>query len=179
MPANPASVSRQVASGSAWCASKPAESSTSCGSHARTSGATTCSTSEPCTASPDPPGTGRFTVNPSPAPEPRSSAGPVPGYSGHSWIEQNSTDGSAWKMSFVPLPWCTSQSRISTRSAPCSARACAAATATLLKKQNPIARAASAWCPGGRSADTPHGSPSRSKASTIATAPPAERSAAS
>ena len=63
-------------------------------------------------------------------------------------------------MSFVPLPWCTSQSRISTRSAPCSARACAAATATLLKKQNPIARAASAWWPGGRSAETPHGSPS-------------------
>ncbi len=47
-------------------------------------------------------------------------------------------------MSFVPLPWCTSQSRISTRSAPWAARACAAATATLLKKQKPIACDASA-----------------------------------
>ncbi len=82
-------------------------------------------------------------------------------------------------MSLVPLPWCTSQSRISTRSAPCAERACAAASATLLKKQKPIARATPAWWPGGRSADTPHGSPSRSSASTSATAPPAERSAAS
>ena len=104
------------------------------------SGATTCSTSEPWTSSPDPPGTGRFTVKPSPSPDPASSAAPVPGYSGHSWIELNSTLSSAWKMSFVPLPWCTSQSRISTRSTPCAARACAAATATLLKKQKPIAR---------------------------------------
>ena len=67
-------------------------------------------------SSPDPPGTGRLTVKPSPSPDPASSAAPVPGYSGHSWIEQNSTASSAWKMSFVPLPWCTSQSRISTRS---------------------------------------------------------------
>jgi hypothetical protein len=82
-------------------------------------------------------------------------------------------------MSFVPLPWCTSQSRIATRSTPCAARACVAATATLLKKQNPIARAASAWCPGGRSAEKPQDSPPASRESTSATAPPAARSAAS
>ena len=120
-----------------------------------------------------------LSVKPSPAPDPRSEAGPVPGYSGHSWMEQKNTDGSAWKMAFVPLPWWTSQSRISTRSTPCAARACAAATATLSKKQKPIACAASAWWPGGRSAEKPHGSPPPSSASTSATAPPAPRSAAS
>ena len=52
--------------------------------------------------------------------------------------------------SCVPLPWCTSQSTISTRDRPhrCSA-ACAAIT-TLLSRQNPIARVAVAWWPGGR-----------------------------
>jgi hypothetical protein len=43
-----------------------------------------------------------------------------------------------------PVPWCTSQSRISTRAAP-SARAASAATAALLMKQNPIIRFGSAW----------------------------------
>ena len=47
-------------------------------------------------------------------------------------------------MSFVPLPWWTSQSTISTRESPCADVARRAATATLPKKQNPIARAASA-----------------------------------
>ena len=42
-------------------------------------------------------------------------------------------------MSCVPFPWCTSQSRIATRSSPSSACAKRAAIATLLKKQNPIA----------------------------------------
>src|SRR3954462_3596944 len=59
-----------------------------------------------------------FTVKPVPAPEPTSDAGPVPGYSGDWWIEQNRTSSVAWKMSFVPLPGCTSQSTISTRPAP-------------------------------------------------------------
>ena len=68
-----------MASGSARWASKPADTSTSCGSQARISGATTCSTSDPCTASPDPPGTGRLTVKPSPSPDPASSARPGPG----------------------------------------------------------------------------------------------------
>jgi hypothetical protein len=46
-------------------------------------------------------------------------------------------------MSWVPLPWWTSQSTITTRS-PASASA-AAAMATLLSRQNPIARVAVAW----------------------------------
>ena len=53
-------------------------------------------------------------------------------------------------MSSVPFPRCTSKSRIATRSSPCRSSACAAPTATLLKKQNPIARLRSAWWPGGR-----------------------------
>ena len=48
------------------------------------------------------------------------------------------------KICSVPLPWWTSQSRIRTRSAPCAASACAAATATLLNRQKPIARVDSA-----------------------------------
>ena len=40
----------------------------------------------------------------------------------------------------MPLPWCTSQSRISTRATPSSACSARAATATLLKRQKPIAR---------------------------------------
>ena len=56
----------------------------------------------------------------------------------------NSTSSEPWKMSLVPLPWCTSQSRISTRSSPRTRRAWVAATATLLNRQNPIARAGSA-----------------------------------
>ncbi len=103
----------------------------------------------------------------------------MPGYSGDSWIETNSTLGSAWKISLVPLPWWTSQSRISTRSAPCADWARRAATATLPKKQKPIACAGSAWWPGGRSADTPARAPSPSSASASAHAPPAARSAAS
>ena len=62
MRAKPASLSRSVASGSARCASKPAETSTSCGFQLTISGATTCSTSDVCTSSPEPPGTGRLSV---------------------------------------------------------------------------------------------------------------------
>jgi hypothetical protein len=90
-----------------------------------------------------------------------------------------STSAEAWKMSLVPLPWCTSESMISTRSAPQRSIARCAATATLLNRQKPIARADSAWCPGGRCSDAPTFGPSPSSASTIATAPPAECSAAS
>ena len=81
-------------------------------------------------------------------------------------------------MSLVPLPWCTSQSTIATRESPCADVARRAATATLPKKQNPIARATSAWCPGGRSALTPTAAEPPSSASTSATAPPHARNAA-
>ncbi len=111
-------------------------------------------------------------MNPRPGPEPASDAGPVPGYSGDWWIEQNSTRGSAWKMSLVPLPWCTSQSTIITRSRPCASRACRAATATLLNRQKPIARSASAWCPGGRWIENPVGARPSISRSTSDTAPP-------
>ncbi len=49
----------------------------------------------------------------------------------------------------VPFPWCTSQSRMSTRAAP-SVLAASAATAALLMKQKPIILFGSAWWPGGR-----------------------------
>ena len=91
----------------------------------------------------------------------------------------NSTSGLEWKMSFVPLPWCTSQSRTNTRSTPSASRAWRAATATLLKKQNPIATRGSAWCPGGRSPQNPTDASPATSASTSATAPPAACSAAS
>ena len=84
-----------------------------------------------------------------------------------------------WKIALVPLPWWTSQSRISTRSTPCADCACRAATAALPKKQKPIARAGSAWCPGGRMAEKPVAASPESSASTSATAPPAARTAAS
>ena len=82
-------------------------------------------------------------------------------------------------MSFVPLPWCTSQSRTSTRSAPRPSSARRAAIATLLNRQKPIARAASAWWPGGRSPQKVTSASPDSSASTARTAPPAECSAAS
>ena len=102
----------------------------------------------------------------------------MPGYSGDSWIETNRTLGSLRKISFVPLPWWTSQSRISTRAAPCADAAWRAATAALPKKQKPIAREGSAWWPGGRSAEKPVAASPVISASTSATPPPAARSAA-
>ena len=78
----------------------------------------------------------------------------------------------------MPLPWWTSQSKISTRSAPHSAIAWAAATATLLNRQKPIARSRSAWWPGGRSPQKAN-PPSASSRSVAWTAPPAECRAAS
>ena len=53
-----------------------------------------------------------------------------------------STRSSPAMMSSVPLPWCTSKSTMATRSRPRTSSACRAATATLLKKQKPIARIA-------------------------------------
>jgi hypothetical protein len=44
----------------------------------------------------------------------------------------------------VPLPWCTSQSAISTRSTPCCACATREPMAMLLNRQKPIPRAADA-----------------------------------
>ena len=71
-----------------------------------------------------------------------------PGYSGI-WCElKYSTRGSASKIAWVPLPWCTSKSTIATRARPCLSSACAAATATLLNRQKPIAASAVAWWPG-------------------------------
>jgi hypothetical protein len=46
-----------------------------------------------------------------------------------------------------------------------------------LKKQKPIARASSAWCPGGRVAEKAARAPAKT-ASTAVTAPPAARAAA-
>ena len=60
--------------------------------------------------------------------------------------------GAGW--TWVPLPWWTSQSTMSTRWTP-RRRAALAATATLPKSENPIAQWHSAWCPGGRTTATP------------------------
>ena len=54
-----------------------------------------------------------------------------------------------------------------------------AAIDTVAKRQKPIGRAGSQWWPGGRSAEKPTRSPSRSSESTSAQAPPAACSAAS
>ena len=90
-----------------------------------------------------------------------------------------STSREEWKTAFVPLPWCTSQSSTSTRSTPSESSAWRAAIDTVAKRQKPIARAGSQWWPGGRSAEKPTRSPSRSSESTSAQAPPAACSAAS
>eukprot|EP00965_Chrysotila_dentata_P056270 1866745-Pleurochrysis_carterae.AAC.3 len=58
-------------------------------------------------------------------------------------------------MCWIPLPWWMSQSMTSTRLAPRADRACAAATATELNTQKPIAACASAWWPGGRTTASP------------------------
>ena len=50
--------------------------------------------------------------------------------------------GESWKIALVPLPWCTSQSSTSTRSAPSASSACRAAIATFANRQKPIARRA-------------------------------------
>ena len=60
------------------------------------------------------------------------------------------TAGSSQNSAWVPLPWWTSQSTISTRSP--ASTSCAAATATLLIRQKPMAWSARAWWPGGRAA---------------------------
>jgi hypothetical protein len=119
-----------------------------------------------------------LTVKPSPAPLPVSDAGPLPGYSGDSCALTNSTSSRAWKMSFVPLPWWTSQSKTMTRDSPCASSACCAAIATWLSRQKPIARADSAWWPGGRCSDAATGASAPSTTSTARTAPPAPCSAA-
>ena len=104
----------------------------------------------------------------------------MPGYSGHSWIETNSTSASACEdrvgpVAVVHVPVEDQHALEPVR----GRRARRAATAALPKKQNPIARAGSAWWPGGRSAETPACAVPPSSASTSATAPPAARSAAS
>ncbi len=68
----------------------------------------------------------------------------MPGQNGYWWMLAKSTSRESWKSAFVPLPWWTSQSRISTRSAPCTSSAWRAAIAALANRQNPIAWARSA-----------------------------------
>ena len=92
-------------------------------------------------------------------------------------------------MSFVPLPWCTSKSKIKTFASPCLVCAWRAAAAAVPKRQKPIAPRGSAWCPGGRHNPKPAGarraSPvsssraraARTTASTSASAAPTPLSA--
>ena len=125
-------------------------------------------------------GTGRLTVKPRPVPDPTSLAGPVPGYSGDWWIETNSTSSVAWKMSLVPLPWWTSQSRIITRSSPRRIDRVARRDGDVVE-QAEAHRAGRQRVVAGRAVRAEARtapSPSSSR-STIATAPPAACSAAS
>ena len=74
-------------------------------------------------------------------------------------------------------PWCTSQSTTKTLFAPASIAA-SAASATLLKKQNPCAREHSAWCPGGRTtANARRASPESTARAACVTHPAASRAA--
>ena len=112
---------------------------------------------------------------PAPAPAPRSASLPVPGQRPRWCREIVSTAGSSAKTSCVPLPWCTSQSRMHTRSRPC-ARAALAATATAFVRQKPIGRSALAWCPGGRTAqNAADARPSSTSATASQAAPAASR----
>ena len=53
------------------------------------------------------------------------------------------------------MPWCMSQSTMSTRLQPRALLAWRAAMAIVLKRQKPIASCISAWCPGGRTTAIP------------------------
>ena len=61
----------------------------------------------------------------------------------------------ARKMSCVPSPWWTSQSRMNTRRRPCGRGRGGAATATRLTRQKPDVLSRRAWWPGGRVAQKP------------------------
>ena len=89
-----------------------------------------------------------------------------------------STDESSRKIASVPLPWWTSQSRIATRRAPRASCAQRAATAVALRRQKPIGRAASAWCPGGRAITNALRSSPATTAATASSRPPTAYSAA-
>ena len=83
-------------SGSAACASKPADTITRSGRQARTSGSTTRSIASAYSASPQPAGSGTFTVYPRPAPAPVSPAAPdVHGYHGYWCSDTYSTSARA------------------------------------------------------------------------------------
>ncbi|MNL38599.1 hypothetical protein D3C87_1608250 [compost metagenome] len=84
-----------------------------------------------------------------------------------------STRSSPANTSSVPLPWWTSKSTIATRFKPWASIACRAATATLFKKQNPIACDRHAWCPGGRTEQNAVRASPLITASTAATPAPA------
>ena len=130
------------------CASKPAETSSSCGRKPSSAGSRRSRHAARKPALPVPGGSGALTT----LPTPRSSTKPVSGYSG-SWCElRYITRGSVSKIACVPLPWWTSKSTTATRARPCLSQACAAATAIELNRQKPIATEPVAWWPGGRTA---------------------------
>ena len=90
---------------------------------------------------PDPGRPGKLTVNPRPGPGPDVCRGTRPRVQRRLMDRHEQDPIGSWKMSLVPLPWCTSQSTIITRSSPRASSACRAATAMLLNRQKPIARA--------------------------------------
>src|SRR6201998_4336096 len=89
------------------------------------------------------------------------------------WMLTNSTSERLRNASAVPLPWWTSQSSTKTRETPSCAIASSAAIATLLNRQNPIARSGSAWWPEGRTPQKPSLASPASSALVISHAAPA------
>ena len=74
------------------------------------------------------------------APSPPSSpAAPESGGKQPAWCSEIvHTEGSSQNAACVPLPWWASQSTTATRSIPCAACACMAASAVLAKMQPPM-----------------------------------------
>jgi len=73
--------------GSARCASYPADASTQVGANRSTTGATTSSRASRTTSPVARGGSGTLTVSPGAPGPPVSATRPVPGYSGHWWVE--------------------------------------------------------------------------------------------
>ena len=171
-PRSPRRSPRSRPAGRRACASKPAETSTSCGRvGAGRAARRACSTSEHHVVVARAAGHRQVDREALPGARPDvARRARCPGYSGDSWIETNSTRSVAWKMSFVPLPWWTSQSRTSTRSSAVGVERVPRGDRDVVEQAEPHRpRRASAWWPGGRCSDArrPRASPP-SSASTSA-----------
>ena len=175
-------MTRQSASGSSTWASKPADTSTSCGANARASGDR--DVRRPASRTPrrrSPGATGRLTVKPTPGPEPDVARRPGPR------IQRRLVDRDEQhaRTRHGRCRWSRCRGgRPSRGSAPARARARRArgraATATLLNRQKPIARRRFGVVAGRPvDAEPARRLPARAACRPVSTAPPAACSAAS